>query len=376
MDDTAEMHDMQEPHGTVIRQRQPPHPWVAAGRDKIRFGVGRIGPIDDWPAYLQLVRLAEELGFDSFLSYDHPTRGAECWASLAAVAAATSKIRLGTLPSCIYYRHPALVARLAADVDRISRGRFMLGLGVGDDPREFAALGLPFPGARDRLQAMEEAVQIINGVWGTQGAGGDEQPFTFHGAHFQVSGVRVAPGPLQQPHVPLLIAGGGERVTLRQVAQYGDACNIAAHAWGGGAFTADDVRRKHEVLRHHCEAAGRPYEAILRTYLDIPVVIGKTRAAAQAKLETIPPPVRAHFQTSTLAGTPDEAIAHFRALAAAGVQYFVVAVWGNDTETLRLLGRRVLPRVARVPREAGSRRGRRWFFGGPKHTERTKPASP
>ena len=349
------MSDMHEPSATVVRR--PPHPWVTMGRDTIRFGVGRIGPIDDWPAYLQVVRLAEELGFDSFWSYDHPTRGAECWTSLAALAAATSKIRLGTLPSCIYYRNPTLVARLAAEIDQISRGRFILGLGVGDDPQEFAALGLPFPSAHDRLQAMEEAIQIINGVWG-------KQPFTFQGAHFQVSGVRIAPGPMQQPHVPLLIAGGGERVTLRQVAQYGDVCNLAAHALGGGAFTPDDVRRKHEILRRHCEAAGRPYDAILRTYLDIPVVIGKSRAAVQAKLDTIPPPVRTHFQTSTLAGTPDEAIAHFRALIAAGVQYFVVAVWGNDTETLRLLGKRVLPRVARAPQEVGSRRGGRWFFSG------------
>lgn len=348
----------QMPEARVAGPR-PPHPWVAAGRDKIRFGVGRIGPIDDWPAYLRVARLAEELGFDSFWSYDHPTRGAECWASLAAVAAATSTIRVGTLPSCIYYHNPTVVARSAADIDRISQGRLVLGLGVGDDPREFAALGLPFPSTRDRLQAMEEAVQIINGVWG-------EQPFTFQGAHFQVSGVRVAPGPMQQPHVPLLIAGGGERVTLRQVAQYGDISNMGAHAWGGGAFSPDDVRRKHEVLRRHCEAAGRPYEAILRTYLDIPVVIGKTHAAVRAKLDTIPPPVRAHFQTSTLAGTPDEAIAHFRGLAAAGVQYFIVAVWGNDTETIRLLGQKVLPRVARPPREARSEGGGRWFFGAKK----------
>src|SRR5262249_985250 len=136
-------------HGKVIAMaemrelpaaaQRPPHPWVAAGRDKIRFGVGRIGPIDDWTAYLQVVRLAEEPGFDWFWSYDHPTRGAECWTSLAAAAAATSTIRVGTLPSCIYYHHPTVVARSAADIDRIGRGRLVLGLGVGDDPREFAS---------------------------------------------------------------------------------------------------------------------------------------------------------------------------------------------------------------------------------------------
>lgn len=334
--------------------QRPSHPWVTAGRETIRFGFGQIGPLDDWSAYLQVVRLAEELGFDSYWTYDHPTRGAECWASLAAVASATTKIRLGPLPSCIYYRNPVVLARAAAEVDRISRGRLVLGLGIGDDAPEFAALGLSFPSVRDRQQALEETIQMLHGLWG-------EQPFTYQGAHFQVAGVRVAPGPLQQPHVPLLIAGGGERVTLRQVAQYGDVCNFGAHAWGGGAYSLDDVRHKYEVLRHHCEAVGRPYEAILRTYLNIPVVLGKTRTAVQAKLDTIPPRVREHFQTSQLAATPEEAIAHFRGLAAAGVQYFVVAVWGHDLETVRLLGQQVLPQVARAPQQAGSRRGGRWF---------------
>src|SRR5262249_51125135 len=315
--------------------QRPQHPWVAAGRERIRFGLGQIGPLDDWPGYLHLVRLAEGLGFDSYWTYDHPTRGAECWTSLAAVAAATTTIRLGPLPSCIYYRSPAVLARAAAEVDRISQGRLVLGLGNGDDAQEFATLGLQFPSARDRLQALEETVQILYGLWG-------EQPFTYQGAHFQVAGARVAPGPLQRPHVPLLIAGGGERVTLRQVAQYGDVCNFGAHAWGGGAFTLEDVRHKYDVLRHHCEAVGRPYEAILRTCLDIPVVLGKPRTAVQSKLDTIPARVREHFQTSQLAATPDEAIAHFRGLAAAGVQYFIVAVWGHDLDTVRLLGQQVL----------------------------------
>jgi alkanesulfonate monooxygenase SsuD/methylene tetrahydromethanopterin reductase-like flavin-dependent oxidoreductase (luciferase family) len=338
-----------------------PHPWVTAGRERIRFGLGQIGPLDEWSAYLQVVRVAEELGFDSYWSYDHPTRGAGCWTSLAALATATTTIRLGTLPSCIYFRSPAVLARTAAEVDRLSQGRLVLGLGIGDDAQEFAALGLPFPSVRDRQQALEETIRIVHGLW-------SEQPFTFQGTHFQVAGARVAPGPLQRPHVPLLIAGGGERVTLRQVAQYGDVCNFGAHAWGGGAYTADDVRRKYAVLRQHCEAVGRPYDAILRTYLNIPVVLGKTQAAVQRKLNAIPAGVRAHFQTTMLAVTPDEAVAYFRDLAIAGVQYFIVAVWGHDVETVRLFGQQVLPRAVRAAQQARkaealqqSGRGGRWF---------------
>jgi alkanesulfonate monooxygenase SsuD/methylene tetrahydromethanopterin reductase-like flavin-dependent oxidoreductase (luciferase family) len=345
---------MQETGGSGAGPRAL-HPWVTAGKDRIRFGVGQISPLDDWPAYLEVVRVAEELGFDSYWTYDHPSRGAECWTSLAAAAMATTKIRVGTIPSCIFYRSPVVLARAAADVDRISNGRLVLGLGIGDDAPECAAMGLVFPGVRERLQAMDETVQIVQGVWG-------EQPFTLQGEQFQVAGVRVAPGPMQRPHVPLMICGGGERVTLRQVAQYGDVSNFAAHAWAGGAFTLDDVRRKYDALRRHCDAAGRPYESILRTYLDIPVVLAKTHSAVQAKLDAIPMGVRTHFQSSTLAATPDEAISHFRDLATAGVQYFVVALYGHDTETVRLLGQEVLPRLAGTPHEVESKRGRLWFM--------------
>src|SRR5262245_23847938 len=120
------MADMGESQAT----QRPPHPWVTSGRDTIRFGMGQIGPLDDWSAYLQVVRMAEDLGFDSYWTYDHPTRGADCWTSLAAVAAATTKIRLGPLPNCIYYRTPTVLAREAAEVDRISQGRLVLGLGI------------------------------------------------------------------------------------------------------------------------------------------------------------------------------------------------------------------------------------------------------
>jgi len=340
---------------TSVAPREP-HPWVAAGQGKVQFGVGQISPMDDWPAYLEVVRLTEELGFDSYWTYDHPGRGAECWTSLAAVAVATKKIRVGTIPSCIFYRSPMVLARAATDVDRISGGRLVLGLGIGDDAQESASLGLPYPSTRERFQAMEETVQILQGVWG-------EQPFSLQGQQFQVSGVRVAPGPVQRPYVPLMICGGGEKVTLRQVAQYGDVANFGSHAWFGNALTEEDIRRKYEALRRHCETFGRPYESILRTWLDIPVVLGKTRSAVQAKLDAVPAGIRTHFQSSTLAATPDEAIAHFRELASAGVQYFVVALYGHDVETVRLLGEKVLPHVKSAP---GNKSGRHWFFGSKK----------
>jgi alkanesulfonate monooxygenase SsuD/methylene tetrahydromethanopterin reductase-like flavin-dependent oxidoreductase (luciferase family) len=228
-----------------------------------------------------------------------------------------------------------MLARVAADVDRISNGRLALGVGIGDDPQEFAALHIPWLSVRERQQALEETVQIVRGLW-------SEEPFTFHGTRFQVTGASGAPGPMQQPHVPLLIAGGGERVTLRQVAQYADVSNFGPHPDVGSAFTLEDVRRKYEVLRRYCEQAGRPYDAILRTYIDVPI-LAETRAAADAKVEAMPAGVRAFLGPALHGSTPAETITHFRDLVDAGVQYFMLMLLSGEMETLRLLGEQVIP---------------------------------
>lgn len=318
---------------------RPPHPWVTAGRNTIRFGVIPLDDLGDWPAYVQMARTAEALGFDSFWSPDHPMGGHGCWTALAAVAAATTRIRVGSATSCVSFRHPAVLARAAADVDRISHGRLVLGVGIGDHPHEFAQLGIPLLSVRERQQALEEAVQIVRGLW-------SEQPFTYQGAHFHVAEATGAPGPVQQPYVPLLIAGGGERVTLRQVAQYADVSNFGPHRDVGSAFTPDDVRRKYDVLRRQCEVAGRPYDAILRTSIDF-LMLADTPAAAQAKVAAMPAQARAYFGAIAhpLGATPAEAIAYFRGLVAAGVQYFLLILWPHDDETLRLLGEQVMPAV-------------------------------
>jgi alkanesulfonate monooxygenase SsuD/methylene tetrahydromethanopterin reductase-like flavin-dependent oxidoreductase (luciferase family) len=315
-----------------------PHPWVTSGHGTIRFGVAQLASLDNWSAYLDMVQLAEELGFDSYWMYDHPMLGADCWTVLSAVAATTSRLRLGSLTSCIYYRPPALLARIAADVDRVSAGRLVLGLGIGDAPDEFAQQGIPFRPVRERQQALEDAIRVVLGLW-------REQPFTYQGPHFQVQGGTGAPVPVQRPHVPLLIAGGGERVTLRQVAQFADVSNFGAHAWAGSAFTPDDVRRKYGALCRHCEALGRPYESILRTYLDFPIILAETPDAVQAKVAAMPQEAQTFYQSSLLATTPGTAVIHYRALAASGVQYFIAATWEHDAETLRLLAQRVMPEV-------------------------------
>jgi alkanesulfonate monooxygenase SsuD/methylene tetrahydromethanopterin reductase-like flavin-dependent oxidoreductase (luciferase family) len=313
------------------------HPWVARGSETVRFGLA-YGPRSEWLECRDLVQEAEALGFDSYWTMDHPTSGMDCWTQLSALAVTTSSIRLGVAVNCIFYRPPTLLARLAADVDRLSGGRLILGLGIGNHEKEFAKLGIPFLPVRERQEALAETMQIVEGLWGSTA-------FTYTGKYFQVSEANVRPGPMQQSHVPILIAGGGERVTLRQVAQFADVANFGPDRRVGGAFTPDDIVRKYTVLRQHCEMLGRDYDSILRSYSATPVLLAETQARLMAKLETIPAHIRQGYASSTVAGTPDEACSYYQALAKAGVRYFMVGIYGNDLETMRLLARCVVPQL-------------------------------
>jgi alkanesulfonate monooxygenase SsuD/methylene tetrahydromethanopterin reductase-like flavin-dependent oxidoreductase (luciferase family) len=306
---------------------RPTHPWVAEGERRVRFGVVG-GPLSDWGGLLGWVRQVEALGFDSFWLGDHTLLfPIDCWTALTALATNTRRVRLGSLVSCVYYRPPALLARVAADVDRLSGGRLVLGLGVGDWPEEFRQLGLAYPPLSERQEALVEAIEIVLGLWG-------EVPFTYDGKHFRVEGARVRPGPRQEPRVPLLIAGGGERVTLGQVAAYADMSNFGPTELTGNAWSRDDVRRKLEALRRHCRDRARPYESVLRSHFSSGLLLAPTAGALRSKLEALPAE-SALYRAARFAGTPDEAIA-----------YFLVSVRGGDAETLRLLAERVVPALA------------------------------
>jgi alkanesulfonate monooxygenase SsuD/methylene tetrahydromethanopterin reductase-like flavin-dependent oxidoreductase (luciferase family) len=314
------------------------HPWVAEGQHTIRFGGMIIDQGNDWLQLGDWVQMAEGLGFDSYWASDHPFLYQDCWTTLTIAAQATSKLRLGTLVNCIFYRSPALLARLAADVDRLSNGRVILGVGIGDLPQEFELLGVPLLGTKARQQTLEEAVQTITRLW-------QSEDFTYQGTRLQTQQAPLPGGPVQQPHIPLLIAGGGERVTLRQVARYADISNFGAHAVMGGAYHVDDVIRKYAVLRQHCEAEARPYESVLRSHLTMPLILAETHEALQAKLDDLPQGYLKMFASSMIAGTPQEIITAYCALASAGVQYFISSFFRHDTETLQLFAEQVMPAV-------------------------------
>jgi alkanesulfonate monooxygenase SsuD/methylene tetrahydromethanopterin reductase-like flavin-dependent oxidoreductase (luciferase family) len=318
---------------TVVQN--PIHPWVESGQQTVRFGlVG--GPRGDWPLLRDFVQMAEDLGFDSYWRPDHPLLIPDCWATLAAVAASTRRLRLGSLVSSVLYRNPVLLARMVADVDRISQGRVVLGLGAGDVESEFRAMGIPYPAIHERHAALAETLDIVPRL--LRG-----ETVAYSGAHFRVEGATLRPPSIQQPHVPVLVGGGGERTTLHHVARAADASSLGAGSWGGGAVGEGELRHKYAVLREHCATVGRPFDAVLRTFHFVPVLLAGSPTALAAKREQIPPELLASADTSALIGTPEQAVARLKPLVAAGCQYFTLAVM--DADTLGLLAEHVVPAV-------------------------------
>jgi alkanesulfonate monooxygenase SsuD/methylene tetrahydromethanopterin reductase-like flavin-dependent oxidoreductase (luciferase family) len=323
--------------GSGMTPNRPVHPWVAEGTRRIRFGVvGNFVP--GWPGHLRFTTEAERLGYDSCALFDHPNRLMECWTLMSALAASTQRIRLISMVSCIYYRSAFMLARQAADVDRISDGRLVLGVGIGDDVPEFAQLGLPFERTGQRQQAMEETVRTVQALWR------GEEVTSQDGPGHRLADAWLRPGPVQEPHVPVLIGGGGERTTLRQVAELADVSNFAPHEWAGSAFDVTDVARKYGILRDFCAAAGRPFESVLRSHFTPLLVLAEDeqQLARKQAAQRIPDP---HLSVRHVFATPPEAIQHYQMLADAGVQYFIAGIDGADEETMRLLAEAVWPKV-------------------------------
>jgi alkanesulfonate monooxygenase SsuD/methylene tetrahydromethanopterin reductase-like flavin-dependent oxidoreductase (luciferase family) len=320
---------------------RPAHPWVVEGAERVRFGIAG-GVTADWPASIAWVRQVEALGFDSIWIADHPVlTPVDPFAALAAFATVTSRLRLGVQVGCIYYRHPVLAARLAADVQRLSGGRMVLGLGIGDYREEFAAMGMAYPPVPERQAALAEYIPIVADVL----AG---ETITREGRHYAVREARLRAGSAPDERVPILLAGGGERVTLRQVAELADATNLGPANLNGDAWTTEDVRRKHAVLRGHCERIGRPYDSVLRTHR----LAVRLRRDAPRAFERAAGGIPGE-QYLRLTGTPRDAVDLYLELVDAGVRYFTAVVPG-DEETLRRLGEEVLPEVVRrAPPSAG-----------------------
>jgi F420-dependent oxidoreductase-like protein len=280
---------------------------------------------------------AEEHGFTWFSVMDHVIQIAmagppeepfmEGWTILSALAAVTKRIRLATLVSSVHYRNPAHLAKIAAGVDQISRGRLTFGIGAGWFEAEYRQYGWEFPPRPAmRIAQMEEAVRLILAMW-------SDKRTTFEGKYFQAENAILEPKPVQKPHPPLMIGGGGEQLTLRAVARHANACNV------GG--TPEQVRHKFEVLRRHCETQKRNYDEIERTNV-IGFVLARDEASLSAKRQRLEVPAQFMGFAGTVAQVSD-LVGKYKD---AGSQLLISSAWRNDAETLELLAADVMPRFA------------------------------
>jgi F420-dependent oxidoreductase-like protein len=242
----------------------------------MRFGLFTTLTMTTWDDILTLWRYADQAGWDAACVTDHfmPNTAdkvgdaLECWTALAALATQTTRMRIGTIVSGNTYRHPAVVAKMAANVDIISGGRLICGMGAGWQENEHRAYGIDFFTAKERLERLDEACHVLKALW-------TEPKATFKGRYYQLDDAPLMPKPLQRPHPELMVGGGGEKLTLRVAARHADHWNV----WGG----PETLRHKGRILEAHCAAQGRDPQRILRS-ANMPFMISEDRGAV-AQLE-------------------------------------------------------------------------------------------
>jgi F420-dependent oxidoreductase-like protein len=302
-----------------------------------RMDLVGIAPAQQWEAMNGLARYLDDGdAFESLWVFDHfhtvpvPSEEAthEAWTLIAALAATTRRVRLGQMATCMGYRNPAYLAKVAATIDVISGGRLEMGIGAGWYEHEWRAYGYGFPGAKERLGRLREGVQIFRDMWTTGSA-------TLDGTYFQVDGALCHPRPLQgtshpgseRNGIPVWIAGGGEKVTLRTVARYADYANFDGEP--------EAFAHKSEVLRGHCEAVGRDFESITRT-ADYNVFIGETEADVEDRFGFYADTLRkarvpdsriesgiAALRAGPAVGTPEQVVEALRELRGLGLAYAI-----------------------------------------------------
>jgi F420-dependent oxidoreductase-like protein len=317
-----------------------------------RLDLAGISPADHWNVMLDVARAAEAGPFESVWVYDHfhtvpvPTQEAthEAWTLMAALGAATSRVRLGQMCTCMSYRNPAYLAKVAATVDVISGGRAEMGIGAGWYEHEWRAYGYGFPSAGERLAMLDEGVQIMRSLWADGTA-------TFQGKHYQVDGAICQPLPLQPGGVPLWIAGGGEKKTLRIAAKYAAYTNFDG--------TPEGFERKSALLEEHCREVGTDFGAITRS-ANYNVVIGSTEAEVADRLQWL----RSHLtpylsaeqvenqvhaaSSGPLVGTPEQVVEKLTELRKLGMTYAITYFPGvaYDRSGLQLFTEQVIPALA------------------------------
>jgi F420-dependent oxidoreductase-like protein len=271
-------------------------------------------PASIGPTFGRIARNAEDAGLVSLWVMDHffqihvigppELDMVEGYTALAFAAGQTSRIELGTLVTGVTYRHPGLLAKTVTSLDVLSGGRAWLGIGAAWNEEEHRGLGVPYPSTKERFERLEETLQICLQMWA-----GDESPYA--GQHYQLERPLNVPQSLRRPHPPILIGGGGEKKTLRLVAQYADACNLFDLGLG-----PDGIPRKLEILREHCDDLGRDYGQIEKTCL--------------ARL-SLSKDGRGESSSREPNQTVDQAVERFGKLSDAGIDTVILGM-GNDTD--------------------------------------------
>jgi F420-dependent oxidoreductase-like protein len=282
---------------------------------------------------LDHARAAESSGFDSVWVMDHfwqlPALGGpdepilEGYTLLGALAACTDRVELGTLVTGVTYRNPALVAKIITTLDVISKGRAVLGLGAAWYDVEHAGYGYEYPPDRERLDRLEEAVQICRAMFR------DERP-TFHGKYYRIDEARNVPRPIRPGGPPIMIGGSGERRTLKLVAQYADMCNIHG--------SPDTVRHKLALLRKHCEDVGRDPSEIRATRLGTLVLVPDADEAARAR-SFLSGLAGDEFEERFLVGEADDVVRGVEELVASGLDGLIFNMPLSDPETVAEAGK-------------------------------------
>lgn len=265
----------------------------------------------------RIARVADDTGFYSLWVMDHffQIRGVgphdsdmlEGYTTLGYLAAITHRVKLGTMATGVIYRYPGILVKTVTTLDVLSKGRAYFGIGAGWNEQEAKGLGVPFPALRVRFELLEEALQIAKQMWSANNG-------PYQGQHNQLAETLCVPQPLSRPHPPILVAGGGEKKTLRLVAQYGDACNLYG--------SPEVVGAKLAILKQHCLDLGRDYDSIEKTSLStVELAAGKMRAS--------------------------DVLALCRALAAVGIQQAIFNMPNvHEITPLEAFGREIIPVAA------------------------------
>jgi F420-dependent oxidoreductase-like protein len=302
---------------------------------------------EHWEAMSRVARRIEGSGFESLWVYDHfhtvpePTQEVtyEAWTLMASLAAVTSTVRLGQMCTCNTYRPPSYLAKVAASIDVISGGRLEMGIGAGWYEQEHDGYGYPFLEPGPRIRMLEEGVEIMKAMW-------TDEVVDYEGRHYRLRGAICQPKPLQSPHIPLWVAGGGEQLTLRVAARHAQYTNFGVKPeW---------FAHKSEVLAGHCREVGRDFEEITRS-ANFNIVCAGTEAeakerigAVQARMEKHVSPEKAEEQIRLYrhnSGTPEQVISSLKEWEALGLAYAIVYFpdAAYDLSSIDLFAREVIP---------------------------------